>query len=159
MSGLFGSTSTNTANTLGDLSKDVMLNQGPEDSISDIAFSPQSEHLAVSSWDKKVRIYEVNDSGGEGKALFEHEGPVLSCDWSKVCNLLLHSPEIHYADLQSGWHQGRWRRGGQSCSDVGPWFWADGGATSRCSRSAHPVRPVFRGASIKCGHACHWLLG
>lgn len=91
MSGIFGSTSTNTANTLGDLSKDILLNQGPEDSISDLSFSPQSEHLAVSSWDKKVRIYEVNESGGEGKALFEHEGPVLSCDWSKVCSQVSHS--------------------------------------------------------------------
>lgn len=87
MSTLFGggsSSSTNAANTLGDLSKDIQLNQGPEDSISDLSFSPQSEHLAVASWDKKVRIYEVNDQGGsEGKALFEHEGPVFSCDWSK----------------------------------------------------------------------------
>jgi WD40 repeat protein len=91
MSGLFGSSSTNTANTLGDLSKDIQLNQAPEDSISDLAFSPQSEHLAVSSWDKKVRIYEVNESGGEGKALFEHEGPVLSCHWSPVSSLLLSS--------------------------------------------------------------------
>jgi WD40 repeat protein len=87
MAGLFGSTPANTANTLGDLSKDIQLNQGPGDSISDLSFSPQSEHLAVSSWDKKVRIYEVNESGGEGKALFEHEGPVLSCDWSKVRSL------------------------------------------------------------------------
>jgi mRNA export factor len=89
MSTLFSTgTATNAANTLGDLSKDVQLNQGPEDSISDLAFSPMTEHLAVSSWDKKVRIYEANESGGEGKALFEFEGPVLSCDWSMVCRLL-----------------------------------------------------------------------
>lgn len=85
MAGLFGSGSASAANTLGDLSKDIQLNNGPEDSISHISFSPQSDHLAVASWDKKVRIYEVNAQGGEGKALFEHEGPVLSCDWSKVC--------------------------------------------------------------------------
>jgi mRNA export factor len=87
MSGLFGAAAAtaNAANTLGDLTKDIMLNNGPEDSISHIAFSPQSDHLAVASWDKKVRIYEVNAQGGEGKALFEHEGPVLSCDWSRVC--------------------------------------------------------------------------
>lgn len=100
MSGLFGATSTNTANTLGDLSKDIQLNQGPEDSISDLSFSPQSEHLAVSSWDKKVRIYEVNESGGEGKALFEHEGPVLSCHWSTVSSASLtpvHEHEAEYA--------------------------------------------------------------
>lgn len=86
MAGLFGSApaAASAANTLGDLSKDIALNNPPEDSISHIAFSPVSNHLAVASWDKKVRIYEVNAQGGEGKALFEHEAPVLSCDWSKV---------------------------------------------------------------------------
>ena len=86
MSGLFGqpSAAANT-NTTGDISKDVALTTPPEDGISDLKFSPQSEHLAVSSWDKKVRIYEINQTGGsEGKALFEHEQPVLGCCWSKV---------------------------------------------------------------------------
>jgi mRNA export factor len=72
-------------NTTGDISKDVQLNQPPEDSISDMRFSPTSDHLAVASWDKKVRIYEINDQGqSEGKALFEHEAPVLNCCWSPV---------------------------------------------------------------------------
>ncbi|CAI7587952.1 unnamed protein product [Penicillium pancosmium] len=89
MSTLFGggassaSASAGAANTTGDISKDVTLNQPPEDSISDMAFSPASDHLAVASWDKKVRIYEINEQGmSEGKALFEHEAPVLSCCWS-----------------------------------------------------------------------------
>ena len=80
-----------TANTsgsdkqTGDLSKDIPVDSPPEDSISDLSFSPASEHLAVASWDKKVRIYEVDQNGQtQGKALFEHEGPVLSCCWSKV---------------------------------------------------------------------------
>lgn len=86
MAGLFGSASaTSQANTLGDLSKDVALNSPPEDSVSDISFSPQSEHLAVASWDKKVRIYEITQTGGSnGKAFFDHEAPVLSCHWSPV---------------------------------------------------------------------------
>ena len=88
MSGLFGSASSSASaanSTTGDISKDIALSNPPEDSISDISFSPQSEHLAVASWDKKVRIYEINAQGGsEGKALFEHEAPVLSCCWSKV---------------------------------------------------------------------------
>ncbi|KAL9073210.1 MAG: hypothetical protein Q9161_003042 [Pseudevernia consocians] len=87
MSGLFGSASSSASaanSTTGDISKDIALSNPPEDSISDISFSPQSEHLAVASWDKKVRIYEINAQGGsEGKALFEHEAPVLSCCWSK----------------------------------------------------------------------------
>ena len=87
--GSVGATTTTTSagqtNTTGDISKDVPLNQPPEDSISDLRFSPASEHLAVASWDKKVRIYEINEQGqSEGKALFEHEAPVLSCCWSPV---------------------------------------------------------------------------
>jgi mRNA export factor len=86
MAGLFGSAaSTSQANTLGDLSKDVALQTPPDDSISDLAFSPQSDHLAVASWDKKVRIYQITQNGGsEGKAFFEHDAPVLSCHWSPV---------------------------------------------------------------------------
>lgn len=88
MSGLFGTTSAANAasnNTIGDLKNDYTLASPPEDGISDLKFSPQSEHLAVASWDKKVRIYEINANGGsEGKAMFEHEGPVLGCCWSKV---------------------------------------------------------------------------
>ncbi|KZF25703.1 WD40 repeat-like protein [Xylona heveae TC161] len=87
MSGLFGAAATSAAAsnpTQGDLSKDVALNNPPEDSISELSFSPQTEHLAVASWDKKVRIYEISPTGqSEGKALFEHEAPVLSCCWSK----------------------------------------------------------------------------
>lgn len=89
MSTLFGSSSATAANTLGDLSKDIQLNNGPDDSISDVSFSPAGDFLSVASWDKKVRIYEVNAQGGEGKAFFEHEGPVLSCDWSRVCFFIL----------------------------------------------------------------------
>jgi mRNA export factor len=86
MAGLFGSAaSTSQANTLGDLSKDVALQSPPDDSVSDLSFSPQSDHLAVASWDKKVRIYAITQNGGsEGKAFFEHDAPVLSCHWSPV---------------------------------------------------------------------------
>lgn len=90
MAGLFGTSSAGTSSnaTTGDISKDLALTAPPEDSISDISFSPQSEHLAVASWDKKVRIYEINGQGGsEGKALYEHEQPVLTCCWSKVSTL------------------------------------------------------------------------
>jgi mRNA export factor len=70
---------------LGDLSKDVALTLPPEDSISDLCFSPVSNHLAITSWDEQVRIYEINASGGsEGKAMYKHDGPALSCHWSPV---------------------------------------------------------------------------
>ncbi|KAI9835832.1 MAG: RNA export factor gle2 [Sclerophora amabilis] len=84
MSGLFGGSAATTTPTQGDLSKDIALTAPPDDSISDLSFSPQSDHLAIASWDKKVRIYEINSNGeSSGKALFEHEAPVLSVHWSK----------------------------------------------------------------------------
>lgn len=87
---LFGAAAASTPaatanNTQGDLSKDVELTAPPEDSVSDLSFSSQSEHLAVASWDSKVRIYEISETGQSmGKALYEHQGPVLSVHWSKV---------------------------------------------------------------------------
>jgi mRNA export factor len=91
MSGLFGSASASStmANAVGDLKNDVTLANGPEDSISDIAFNPNpadpKDFLAVASWDKKVRIYEIQPTGqGEGKHLYEHDAPVFSVDFFKV---------------------------------------------------------------------------
>lgn len=117
---LFGSVGTTPAataqnNTSGDISKDVALTMPPEDSISDLRFSPASEHLAVASWDKKVRIYEINEQGqSEGKALFEHEAPVLNCCWSPVSSLwqiiicLYNSWLTGSLFLRAGWYESRW---------------------------------------------------
>jgi len=86
---LFSSTQTQTqaaaaANAQGDISNDVPIQSPPEDSISQISFSPKAEHLAVASWDKKVRIYEISADGTSvGKAMYDHDAPVLSVDWSK----------------------------------------------------------------------------
>lgn len=95
-------------NTTGDISKDVALNQPPEDGISDLRFSPVSDHLAVASWDKKVRIYEINDQGqSEGKALFEHEGPVLNCCWSPVSLVQVPIPQSRRAQQLTSIFQSR----------------------------------------------------
>lgn len=116
MSTLFGSASSaNTSNTLGDLSNDVALSSPPEDSVSDINFSTQSQHLAVASWDKKVRIYEINAQGGSsGVAAFDHEAPVLSCHWSPVSVSFTFTFEL--ADMLLGWQEGYRRRSRQSCT-------------------------------------------
>lgn len=88
MSGLFGSAASAAAsasNTQGDLSKDVEVSQPPEDTVTDLAFSSAADLMAVASWDKKVRIYEINAQGqSQGKHVYEHEAPVFSVDWSKV---------------------------------------------------------------------------
>ncbi|RPB01040.1 WD40 repeat-like protein [Choiromyces venosus 120613-1] len=68
---------------LGDISADITVSSPPEDSISDLAFSMKSDLLAVASWDKRVRIYDVSQNGANsGKAIYAHEGPVLSVAWS-----------------------------------------------------------------------------
>jgi mRNA export factor len=85
---LFGSTtsaSSSASNSSGDISKDVALNQPPDDSISDLSFSSAADYLAVASWDKRLRVYEVNEQGqSQGKAEVTFDGPVLSCSWSPV---------------------------------------------------------------------------
>jgi mRNA export factor len=110
MSGLFGNrTSASTASTASselEVANDRVLANPPEDSISDLAFSPQAEYLSVASWDKKVRIYEISPQGdSQGRALYEHQAPVLSTHWfpdgSKVASGGCDNA-VRVYDLQSG---------------------------------------------------------
>lgn len=81
--GFGGLTQTSSAGTIQDMANDPTLSNPPEDSVSDICFSPQAEFLSVASWDKKVRIYEVSPQGeSRGVALYDHQAPVLSTHWS-----------------------------------------------------------------------------
>lgn len=67
---------------------DIQLADGPDDSISALAFSPVTNHLAVTSWDSKLRLYDLTQSPtGQGKALVNFDAPVLDCHWSKVSSL------------------------------------------------------------------------
>jgi mRNA export factor len=66
-----------------DIKSDLEVPQGPEDSISDLSFSPTAEILSVASWDNKVRLYEIGQGSANGKAMYEHTGPVLSTHFSK----------------------------------------------------------------------------
>lgn len=143
MSGLFGSaaTSSSSANsTTGDISKDVALTAPPDDGISDLSFSSQSDHLAIASWDKKVRIYEINAQGGsEGKALYEHEGPVLSCCWSKVSLHRLSFP-TQILICMLGRPKSSQRRRRQSRPSPRPRRRRHRTTTSSRTRSTHPLR-------------------
>lgn len=83
MSTLFGSTASTGSSTAGDITQDRPICAHPEDTVSDIQFSPTADYLAVASWDKKVRIYEVNEQGqSQGKTAIECEAPALGCAWS-----------------------------------------------------------------------------
>ncbi|KZT01555.1 Poly(A)+ RNA export protein [Laetiporus sulphureus 93-53] len=75
---------TTTATTAVQGDKDIEVADPPSDSISSLSFSPQADYLAVGSWDNNVRIYEVSQNGQtQGKAIFPHQGPVLSVCWNK----------------------------------------------------------------------------
>ncbi|GAA5825164.1 hypothetical protein JCM11251_006126 [Rhodosporidiobolus azoricus] len=64
--------------------KDIEVPNLPNDSTSQLAFSPVADFLAVASWSNEVRVYEVNPQGQAiGKAAYSHEAPALCVDWSK----------------------------------------------------------------------------
>jgi WD40 repeat protein len=95
----FGITSTSSIKKpSGNLSNDIQLAFSPGDAVSSLAWSPVANHLAVASWDNKVRVYDVPEgSTGTGVAVAEFDGPVLSCDWSRVCD----SPSSEFRYLRS----------------------------------------------------------
>lgn len=67
-------------------SNEFKLNQGPDDSISAVKFSPNTtQFLLVSSWDSSVRLYDVG--GNSLRMKYQHTGPVLDCAYY-VRNLL-----------------------------------------------------------------------
>lgn len=55
------------------------LQPPPEDTVSALAFAPNSSHLLVSSWSRSVLLYEVNGQDGQGalKKKYAHNAPVL----------------------------------------------------------------------------------
>lgn len=59
-------------------SNEYKLNQGPEDGISAVKFSPSTaQFLLVSSWDCTVRLFDVVTNTMRMK--YQHTGPVLDC--------------------------------------------------------------------------------
>ncbi|GMH40308.1 hypothetical protein BSKO_08212 [Bryopsis sp. KO-2023] len=63
----------------------------PSDGISSIAFSPSANHMAATSWDETVRVWEVSASqwgGGavqsQAKLMQKHSSPVLCSGWSNT---------------------------------------------------------------------------
>lgn len=161
MSTLFGGASaTSTANnTLGDLSKDVQLSNPPEDSISDLAFSSQSAHLAVASWDKKVRIYEISASGGtEGKAMFECAAPVFSCHWSSVC-VTQYLEGSRKLILETGRRKGSGSWSRQGCAGDRSCFRRNHSCADGRTRPAHPLCTILQSAKYRCRDVGHWLVG
>ena len=66
-------------------SNEFKLNQGPEDSISAVKFSPSTaQFLLVSSWDSTVRLFDVGSNSMRMK--YQHLAPVLDCAFYVSCH-------------------------------------------------------------------------
>jgi mRNA export factor len=90
MSFFSGGASSSSATVVPAAEKDIEVADPPSDSISSISFSSAADYLAVGSWDNNVRIYEVGANGQtQGKAMYSHQGPVLSVCWNKEGNKVL----------------------------------------------------------------------
>lgn len=171
MSGLFGSAATaSSANTVGDLKNDVAVANLPEDGITSLAFNPnpadQKDFMAVASWDKKVRIYEVDTNSGQavGRAAYDHTGPVFSVQVFKVrfLSLFIWRPlmDLSFRAIRSDHFRPgrcqcslRWR--GQPSQIDGPKHAAD--KTGRTTREADTISPMRR--DQRPAHANYWLMG
>jgi len=54
-----------------------------QDSVSCLAWHPTSNVLAAGSWDKQLRIWQVQANGQSvPKLSLSHDGPILCCAWS-----------------------------------------------------------------------------
>lgn len=62
---------------------DAPAPDAPSDGVSCFAWSPVANMFAAGSWDKSVRVWEVGQTGIVTKMGWNHEAPVLCCNWSK----------------------------------------------------------------------------
>ncbi|KAF9223436.1 WD40 repeat-like protein [Gyrodon lividus] len=86
----FFGTATASATPAATADKDIEVPEPPTDSISSLSFSSAADYLAVGSWDNNVRLYEVGAGGQtQGKAMYAHQGPVLSVCWNKDGNKVI----------------------------------------------------------------------
>lgn len=65
---------------------DLELPQPPSDAVSCLRWSPTANLLCAASWDKTVRVWQV-ELTGQVDLKFGHElqSPVLATDWAPVC--------------------------------------------------------------------------
>lgn len=78
-------TAATTATVTGSTANDVQVTDGPTDTISELRFSGQANHLASASWDGKVFVYDHTQvPSGTPVAQMDFDKPVLTCDWSPV---------------------------------------------------------------------------
>lgn len=61
----------------------AVVPEAPSDGISCLAWSPTSNIFAAGSWDKSVRIWEVTPQNIAPRMCYNHQAPVLCCNFSR----------------------------------------------------------------------------
>ncbi|KAI1310967.1 WD40-repeat-containing domain protein [Xylaria venustula] len=87
----------------GSLTNDIALPSDNNDTIQSLSWSRVANHLAVASWDGRVRIYDA--ASKRGVAALTAEAPVFSCDWCKDGSLIVAGgadKKIHVMDVATG---------------------------------------------------------
>jgi len=107
-----------------------------EDGISDMAWSPVNNYLAVACWSGEVRVWECNGDSAVAKWSWKHEqGAALSVCWSSDGSRIFsggQNKKIHVFSCQNGQtfsfeaHQDavkclRWMNGPTPCLVSGSW--------------------------------------
>jgi len=72
---------------VGNPNNDHVIPEAPGDTVSCIAWSPSSNLLAATAWDRTVRVWEVRGTGSDlqsnALAVCSAEAPLLSCCFSR----------------------------------------------------------------------------
>ncbi|RTG90876.1 mRNA export factor [Schistosoma bovis] len=83
---VFNSVSIGSNKTMSSAQKTAEVQSPPGDTVSCLRFSPESMQttfLAATSWDNRIRIWEVQANGSTiPKAEQMHQGPVFGACWS-----------------------------------------------------------------------------
>lgn len=102
--------------------KTAEVQSPPGDTVSCLRFSPESMQttfLAATSWDNRIRIWEVQANGSTiPKAEQMHQGPVFGACWSTVsCTSFM-----YFKRFLLGWFENFQCISRQNCANVGSWF-------------------------------------
>lgn len=63
---------------------DVIIQNAPDDSISQVCWSAAPRSLlAAASWNKQVRVWEVQQGNAVPRTVLQHQAPVLACAFNE----------------------------------------------------------------------------
>eukprot|EP01029_Cantina_marsupialis_P030352 TRINITY_DN81915_c0_g3_i1.p1 TRINITY_DN81915_c0_g3~~TRINITY_DN81915_c0_g3_i1.p1 ORF type:complete len:370 (-),score=91.41 TRINITY_DN81915_c0_g3_i1:241-1305(-) len=114
----------------------------PQDTVSCMKWAPNSNMLAVTSWDKNIRVYDVQTQQQASKLAWnvvpkaskEIEAPMLSCAWSSDAS------KLYTAGCDNKVHM---------------WNPADG-SLNQIGQHAKPINHIFEVPALNCVVSGSW---